>query len=820
MASFKNYRRTIYLDFNYDQVKKGVPEANKQMALLNAEFRKQAAEAELSGNAIDKLGVKQEAYANRIQIQRDKVATLRQELNSLEGAENRNEKAITRKTIELKNAETQLLRYEKTLSDTNQQMSNQNLAIDKVNDKLSTLDSKVQVVDAQYKRAKEGAKGFETQNQSLSREQQQLTEKINLQSEKVSLLRQKYIETSKTYGENAEATRRVRVEQLEAQTQMIQLRRSLDEVNDRLNNQNNIFGQGANRLEEFRIGLQRSGIELEEVGAGIRDLGVAMTVGITVPLVALGNASLSAFMDFDLAFAGVRKTITATEEEFGVLYNSILDMSTKMPTAASEIAQVVETAGQLGVQKDAVLGFSEAMIHLGNTTNLSASEAAMSLAQFANITQMSHHDVDRLASTIFKLDTSLATTAKSITEMSLRLAAAGTQIGLSEAEIVSFAGAIASTGMEAQAGGTAFSKVFIEMQLAVERGGDALQNFAKVAGLTTLEFRKKFKEDAAGAVMAFVEGLGRMEERGQSAIGVLDSMGITEVRMRDALLRAANASDLFRDSLAKGTKEWEENNALTNAAAERYEAFSNKLETFKNLWQRISTLLGGSVALVFSDILKVVTPVVEVIGLLVEKFVALPEPIQKVVIVSAMLMATIGPFLTVLGTILTRLDGIGSSMMNVGKAFTGFTGVINSLNNPLTKILGIFLLVAAALTAILILVNALKGNANQVGQIADQIANTQQPLLNMQNKSRNIPSYAVGTNNHPGGRAIVGEKGPEIVDLPPGTKVHTTQESKQMVGGNTYNITIDSKNVKEFNRMIEMVENLTTTKRMGVPRNA
>src|SRR5699024_6127989 len=124
---------------------------------------------------------------------------------------------------------------------------------------------------------------------------------------------------------------------------------------------------------------------------------------------------------------------------------------------------------------------------------------------------------------------------------------------------LSLAGALSSVGIRAEAGGSAFSKVMINMQLAAEQGGEDLENFAEVAGMSADEFKKSFGQDAAGAIIQFVEGLSSAEERGLSAIGILDDMGIKEVRLRDALLRAAGASDLFSDSHRTGTKAWEEN---------------------------------------------------------------------------------------------------------------------------------------------------------------------------------------------------------------------------------------------------------------------
>lgn len=49
------------------------------------------------------------------------------------------------------------------------------------------------------------------------------------------------------------------------------------------------------------------------------------------------------------------------------------------------------------------------------------------------------------------------------------------------------------------------------------------------------------------------------------------------------------------------------------------------------------------------------------------------------------------------------------------------------------------------------------------------------------------PRRAIGTNYAPGGRTLVGEHGPEYVDLPRGSKVHTAEESRNMSSGSVVN---------------------------------
>ena len=116
----------------------------------------------------------------------------------------------------------------------------------------------------------------------------------------------------------------------------------------------------------------------------------------------------------------------------------------------------------------------------------------------------------------------------------------------------------------------------------MEQGGESLEQFADVAGMSASEFQQAFKEDAAQALVSFVEGLGTMDERGKSAIATLADMEITEIRQRDALLRLAGAGYVLSESLWIASDAWAENTALTKEAEQRYETLENRLQILKN----------------------------------------------------------------------------------------------------------------------------------------------------------------------------------------------------------------------------------------------
>lgn len=419
------------------------------------------------------------------------------------------------------------------------------------------------------------------------------------------------------------------------------------------------------QLRYAKSASQEFGAILDKVSKKATDVGKNLSTKVTAPIVAVGALATKAASDYESAFAGVRKTTDATEEEFAMLSEGIREMSKELPASAANIAEVMEAAGQLGIEVPNLLDFTRVMIDLGESTNMSADEAATALARLANITGMSQGDFGKLGSVIVDLGNNFATTEKEIVAMGLNLAGAGAQVGMTEAEVMSFAAALSSVGIEAQAGGTAFSKVMVQMQLATERGGKELENFAKVAGMSAEEFSVAFKKDAAGAITEFIKGLSKSEEKGLSAIAVLDEMGISEVRLRDALLRASGASEVFTEAVQVGTNAWSENTALTNEAAQRYATFESQMAILKNQLTDLAITFG-------EHLMPYIQSFAEWLGNLAERFSALDEGTQKTILVVAGLAAAIGPLLIILGT----LAGSISKIMGLFAAFSGPAGII------------------------------------------------------------------------------------------------------------------------------------------------
>ncbi|NOJ74139.1 phage tail tape measure protein [Paenibacillus alvei] len=416
--------------------------------------------------------------------------------------------------------------------------------------------------------------------------------------------------------------------------------------------------------------LDAAARKLESVGAAMTKAGASLSMLITAPLAAAGGAALKASVDYETAFTGVAKTVNASKEKLAEFKQEIRDMSKEIPAAATSIAKVAESAGQLGIKNEALMGFTRTMTDMGVATNMASDQAAVALARLANITQMPQQHFDRLGSTVVALGNNLATTESEIVEMGLRLAGAGKQIGMTEAQILSFAGALSSVGIEAEMGGSAFSRVMIDMAMAAQVGGESLDRFALVAGMTSTQFKETFQRDASQALIAFVEGLGRMSEAGENTFLMLDKLGLSEIRVRDTLLRASGAGDLFRNSMEVGTKAWAENIALTKEAETRYETTASKIQILKNKVNDSAITLGDALVPALLAVFESLQPLIDKLSETAQWFAQLDTGTQTQILGWAAFAAALGPVLIVLGqlafaisSLIPVVKALGASMM-------------------------------------------------------------------------------------------------------------------------------------------------------------
>lgn len=430
------------------------------------------------------------------------------------------------------------------------------------------------------------------------------------------------------------------------------------------------FKKAIKQFESFANSSKSWDKRIRSLGDGFTTAGANLTKNVTLPLVGLGATAVNAAKKFETAFTGVRKTVDATEEEYKQLSDGITEMSERMPQSAADIASVMEIAGQLGIRgTDNLLSFTDTMIRLGDSTNLSSEEAATAIARIMNIMGTSTEDVDRFGATIVDLGNNFATTEAEIVEMSNRLAAGGKIAGLTEPEIMALATAMSSVGINAEAGGTAMTQTFNAIEKAVANGGKNLESFAEIAGMSAEDFAAAWEGSPIDAITSFIQGLGELEENGGSATLALDDLGLSGIRQSDMLKSLSQAGDLLNDTLDTANKAWEDNTALVDESNKKYETLDSKLDMAKNSAENLARSFGEA-------LMPMIENVTGFIQDLSQKLNSLSDDQKKAISKIAEVAVVIGPVLLILGSVVDTIIKVKDAIKILKGVFTGVTSPI------------------------------------------------------------------------------------------------------------------------------------------------
>ncbi|WP_239748560.1 phage tail tape measure protein [Mammaliicoccus sp. A-M2] len=490
-----------------------------------------------------------------------------------------------------------------------------------------------------------------------------LSKRQRVQKELVKELKQNYDKLSAETGENSAKTQAAASKYNEAAAKLNQYDRELEDATKHMKDLQAHQNALNTTLGKLGNSFSKIGPHLKNVGDGMKNVGRSMGMYVTAPIVAGFGAAVKASIDYESAFAGVRKTVNGSEKDYKKLSNGIINMSKNLPVAATDIAEVGEMAGQLGIKKSNILDFSKTIIDLGESTNLTREQAATEFARFANIVDMPQKSFSRLGSSIVALGNNMATTESEIMSMSMRIAAQGKLVGMTESDITGLAATMSSLGIEAEAGGTAMTTVLKKIDKAVGAGGKELKAFADASGVSSAEFKKQWEKDPVKALDTFIGGLAKSKKEGVNLSEMLADLGIKGIRESDTILRMANNHKLLGKAVKISGKGWKENKALSNEANQRYKTMASQLKILKNNVVAFGISLGDAIAPIVVKLAKGLTGVLKSMS-------NMSNGMKITIAVVGSLVAAIGPVVFIFGSFISV---IGSAMTTLGPLLIGIS---------------------------------------------------------------------------------------------------------------------------------------------------
>lgn len=521
-------------------------------------------------------------------------------------------------------------------------------------------------------------------NELLGKSVKDLTSKLENQKKQASLLEQ----SMKDYGEGTQE------EFNTLQSEIKQTESELKSAQNEMRNFGSVFEQQTKVAGQAVAKLgKKVGDKMQTIGKDLMGAGATMTATVTTPIVAVGKSAVNSIIDFESAFTGVTKTVDETATTtYGDLQESIKSMATVTASSKEEIARIMEVSGQLGISADDITEFTRTMIELGDTTDLSAEEAAVALAQFRNITgETATKDVYKLGSALVDLGNNFETNEVDIMNMSSYLASTAHNLGFTETQILGLSTAMASLGINAEAGGSALSKTFTQFEKithgATKSSKSQMETLQKLLGArNNKEITDMWEANPNEFFMRFLEGLNKVEKEGGSMTATLNELGLSAVRQMNGLNALVANTDKLRDAEKTASQAYKEGNALQVEADKRYGTTASKIQQMK---EKVDNL-----ALEFGDnLMPILEKALGVLDKAVAWFSSLDEEAQENIVKFGLVAAAIGPVTTAIGGLttvgggaVTMLSSLVSGAIQIPGKFATMTTAIASASGTTGKL--------------------------------------------------------------------------------------------------------------------------------------
>lgn len=220
-------------------------------------------------------------------------------------------------------------------------------------------------------------------------------------------------------------------------------------------------------------------------------------------------------IDFESAMAGVKKVVNFdTPEQFQQMGRDIVAMSQKIPLAASELAKIAESGGQLGIARQELTSFTETIAKMSVAFDMSADAAGESMAKLANVYQIPIAKISELGDAINQLSNSTPAKASEIVNTLSRVGGVARQFGLTERQSASLATAFISLGRPAEVAGTAINGMLTKLMTA-DKGGKKFQTALKSMGISAKQLKADIAKNGEQALIDFLKQVEKLPKKNQ-----------------------------------------------------------------------------------------------------------------------------------------------------------------------------------------------------------------------------------------------------------------------------------------------------------------
>ena len=253
--------------------------------------------------------------------------------------------------------------------------------------------------------------------------------------------------------------------------------------------------------------------------------------------------------------AGVKKVTNMAAKDVAAMSTEFLEMSTRIPMAATGLADIAAAAGAAGVgmtesgkamkdQRAQLLAFTEDAAKMGVAFDMTAEDAGGTMAKWRAAFKMTQPQVRALGDQVNELTNTFGGKASDVADIVTRIGPLGKVAGLAAPQIAALGSTLNSVGVENEIAATGIKN----MMLALTKGSAATKSQSaafKALGLDSVQVAKDMQKNASGTIVNVMERIGKLspdkqasmlsEMFGSESVGAISPMLTSLDRVKSAL---------------------------------------------------------------------------------------------------------------------------------------------------------------------------------------------------------------------------------------------------------------------------------------------
>jgi TP901 family phage tail tape measure protein len=318
--------------------------------------------------------------------------------------------------------------------------------------------------------------------------------------------------------------------------------------------------------------------------------------------------AVQTFASFETSFTSVERAMQPLPDEFAGMRNEIVKLTGELPVAFDELSKITTLGAQMGIKADGITNFTEQVTKFSAITGLASDTVAQKFGRISQLAKVPSEDFDKLGSAVAYAGVNAVATDEEILTLTENISAAANNSGFAADEIVGLATAMSSLGIAPEQARGVITRLFGDINRAVEGGGKPLDAYAKHLGMSAVEAKNLWKSDPQGFFKAMLDGL----SKSKNMTAALDGLNIKETREVSTLQKLAGNMDVYNQSISDAQESYANGSFLADSYAKTQDNLATKMELVNNQVKMLQDSFGQALAPLFMVLADAAKSVLEI----------------------------------------------------------------------------------------------------------------------------------------------------------------------------------------------------------------